>query len=156
MIYTLRFYSLLFIMFSNSFTVRMEAFVAFITSTRTRISYSLQSLNNSFASFSKTGFDIKVVSHSNSSADTFRRFAIATSVVRLTLEFPVSILLTCCGVTPILSATVSCVMFWFILAIFILFPMALKSSSIAGTLLSLKVFLYIVTFVKMYYNGVIK
>ncbi|EQE83618.1 hypothetical protein QCW_3093 [Clostridioides difficile CD69] len=102
-------------MFSNSFTVRMEVFVAFITSTSTRISYSLQSLNSSCASFSKTGFAIRIVSHSNSSADTFRRFAIATSVVRLTLEFPVSILLTCCGVTPILSATVSCVMFWFIL-----------------------------------------
>ena len=82
--------------------------------------------------------------------------AIATRAVRLRLELPVSILLTCCGVTPILSATASCVMFLFILAIFILFPMALKSSSKVGTLLSSKVFSYIVTFVGMYYNSVTK
>ncbi|EQE40713.1 hypothetical protein QGQ_3762 [Clostridioides difficile 342] len=134
----------------------IELLVAFNTSTKTLTSYSLQSLNMSSASLINTAFDFNTVSHSNSSTDTFSRFAMATRVVRLTLEFPVSILLTCCGVTPILSATVSCVRFVLILAILILLPMALKSSSIAGTLLSTKVFLYIVTFVRLYYNGFIK
>lgn len=87
--------------------VRMEVLVAFKTSTSTRISYSLQSSSISLASFSKTGFEAKTVSHSNSSTDTVKVLAIATKVVKLTDVLPVSILLTCCGVTPILSATVS-------------------------------------------------
>ena len=130
----------------------MDSLVAFITSTRTRTSYSLQSVKSSCASFSKTAFEISTVSQSSSSTDTVNTFAMATSVGRLTLEFPVSILLTCCGLTPILFL---CQIFLYSCN-FNSFSYRFKIKLHSDTLLSNKLFFYIVTFVKIYYNGLTK
>lgn len=113
---------------SNIFTFLIDSFAAFSISARTRISHSLQSRNISSTSFKNIGCAASTASHNSSSTDTPSKFAILTSVVRLTWELPVSMLLTCCAVTPTVSATVSCVKSALILAIFILLPIALKSS----------------------------
>ena len=69
----------------------------------------MQSLNNSWASLSKIVSDFSKLSHTNSSTDTIRAFAIFIIAGKPSLLLPVSILLMCEGDSSTISESFSCV-----------------------------------------------